>query len=379
VTIWNSVPALMELFVEHVSRRPEQAPPALRLAMLSGDWIPLGLPDQIRGLREGVQVVSLGGATEASIWSILFPVEEVAPDWKSIPYGWPMRNQRFHVLDHRLEPCPDWVPGDLFIGGVGLARGYWRDEARTAASFFVHPVTGERLYRTGDRGRYLDGGVIEFLGREDLQVKVQGHRIELGEIEAALSRHPGVRSSVVTAVGAPRGNKRLVGYFVPEDGADVDVGAVRVFLRERLPDHMVPPVLVPLPALPLSSNGKVDRRALPALEVGTADAHVAARTPTERALVEVWSALLRLPRIGVRDDFFALGGDSVLAIQLLTRVRDAFRVELPLRQLFEGLTIERLAEIIGSAAVVAEPAPIRRLSRSAHRLEPARLDGVAHE
>jgi amino acid adenylation domain-containing protein len=381
VTIWNSVPALMELFVDHVSRRPEHAPRALRLAMLSGDWIPLGLPDQVRRLRdEGVQVVSLGGATEASIWSILFPVDEIAPDWRSIPYGRPMRNQRFHVLDRQLEPCPEWVPGDLFIGGVGLAQGYWRDEARTSASFLVHPTTGERLYRTGDRGRWLPDGTIEFLGREDFQVKVQGHRIELGEIEATMALHPGIRSSVVTAVGDPRGNKRLVGYFVAEDGVAVEVAALRTFLRERLPDHMVPPVLMALEALPLSSNGKVDRRALPEPEGGGGDGYQAPRTPTERALAETWSSLLRVPRVGVHDDFFGLGGDSVLAIQLLSRVRDTFRVELPLRRLFEGLTVERLGQAVDSATAQAAARPaIARLSRAAHRMEPAVLDQAAHE
>ena len=216
VTVWNSVPALMQMLVEYASGRTEVLPQSLRLVLLSGDWIPLGLPDQIKALVEGVQVISLGGATEASIWSNLYPIEEVDPEWKSIPYGRPMVNQRFYVLNEFMEDCPDWVPGQLYIGGAGLAKGYWRDEEKTKDSFIVHPRTGEWLYRTGDLGRYLPDGNIEFFGREDFQIKIRGYRIELGEIEATLKQHPGVHDSVVKALGDPRGDKRLVAYVIPD-------------------------------------------------------------------------------------------------------------------------------------------------------------------
>ncbi|HBL30250.1 MAG TPA: non-ribosomal peptide synthetase, partial [Acidobacteria bacterium] len=165
VTLWNSVPALLELLLEHSEGAGGAIPETLRLALLSGDWLPLDVASRLRRQVPAAQVVSLGGATEASIWSILHPVGEVAPEWKSIPYGKPMVNQTFHVLDARLQPRPEWVPGDLYIGGVGLARCYWGDAEKTAASFLVHPESGERLYRTGDLGRYLPGGDIEFLGR----------------------------------------------------------------------------------------------------------------------------------------------------------------------------------------------------------------------
>lgn len=215
VTLWNTVPALFEMLVEHVSGRPDLLTPPLRLALLSGDWIPLSLPDRARQALPGIQVVSLGGATEASIWSILYPVAEVVRDWKSIPYGRPMLNQSFSVLDGQLEARPVWVSGQLYIGGIGLALGYWRDEERTRASFIRHPRTGERLYRTGDLGRYLPDATIEFLGREDFQVKIHGYRIELGEIESTLSQHPAVRECVVAAPGSPQGARRLVAYVVP--------------------------------------------------------------------------------------------------------------------------------------------------------------------
>jgi amino acid adenylation domain-containing protein/non-ribosomal peptide synthase protein (TIGR01720 family)/FkbM family methyltransferase len=271
ITIWNSVPALMQMLVDYIAGRGGRLPSALRLVLLSGDWVPVGLPDQIRALGDDIQVISLGGATEAAIWSILYPITDVDPDWTSIPYGSPMMNQQFHVLNAALEPCPVWVPGQLYIGGIGLAQGYWRDPVKTAERFVpnpfpdcrlqiadcsipqsaregrwpladgsipqsaregrwpmadgsvpqsaicnLHSAIGERLYKTGDLGRYLPDGTIEFLGREDFQVKVQGHRIELGEIEAALAEHALVRSVVVTALGDPRGSRRLVAYVVPD-------------------------------------------------------------------------------------------------------------------------------------------------------------------
>jgi len=215
VTLWNSVPALMQMFAEYAADRGAAPLSALRAVMMSGDWIPVALPDQVRKLAPAARVISLGGATEASIWSVLYPIEAVDPAWKSIPYGRPMDNQTMEVLDSRLAPRPVWVPGDLYIGGIGLAQGYWRDEEKTRASFIVHPETGERLYRTGDLARWLPDGQLEFLGREDSQVKVQGFRIELGEIETALERHPAVRQGIALAVGA--GNaRRLVACVVPQ-------------------------------------------------------------------------------------------------------------------------------------------------------------------
>jgi amino acid adenylation domain-containing protein len=218
VTVWNSVPALMEMMVSYLEGCGETLPPSLRLVLLSGDWIPVSLPDRIRALAPGARaprIISLGGATEASIWSIFHPVEQVDPAWQSIPYGKPLANQSFAVLNGLLEPCPVWVPGNLYIGGIGVAKGYWGDEERTAASFIVHPQSGERLYRTGDLGRYLPDGTIEFLGREDFQVKIGGYRIELGEIEATLRRHPAVHEALVMARRDGPGERRLVAYVVP--------------------------------------------------------------------------------------------------------------------------------------------------------------------
>jgi pyochelin synthetase len=220
VTLWNSVPAQLQMLHDYLSTalpatNAPVEPLALRLAMLSGDWIPVALPDQIRTRIPGLRVVSLGGATEAAIWSIAYPIERVDPAWSSIPYGRPLTNQTFHVLDSALRPRPDWATGELYIGGVGVALGYLDDPEKTAARFVTHPETGERLYRTGDLGRYLPSGDIEFLGRDDLQVKIRGYRIELAEVEAALGACPGVGASAVVVDGDQPLERRLVGFLEP--------------------------------------------------------------------------------------------------------------------------------------------------------------------
>nr|UYH37521.1 amino acid adenylation domain-containing protein [Myxococcaceae bacterium MCy9487] len=223
VTVWNSVPALMELYLSALERLQEQPPTSLRLALLSGDWIPLSLPSRLAAVAPRARMISLGGATEASIWSIAYPIDRVEPGWQSIPYGRPLTNQRFHVLDADLRPRPSGVAGELFIGGVGLAQGYWRDEQKTRERFILHPVTGERLYRTGDLGRYGPDGTLEFLGREDEQVKVNGFRVELGEIRAALLEHPRIKDAVLTATGERFEAKKLAAYLVlKEDAAAPD-------------------------------------------------------------------------------------------------------------------------------------------------------------
>lgn len=227
VTVWNTVPALLQMLVEYSEGRAELAHTPVRLAMLSGDWIPVDLHRRVARLWHDTKVFSLGGATEASIWSIDYPIEAVDPEWTSIPYGKPLSNQTYHVLNETLEPCPVWVPGQLYIGGIGLAKGYWRDSVKTDASFIVHPDSGERIYKTGDLGRYLPDGNIEFLGREDFQVKVNGYRIELGEVEAAMLQHPAVREVVVVAPGKTKETRQLVAYFVARQLESTDAESLK--------------------------------------------------------------------------------------------------------------------------------------------------------
>ncbi|RKS09343.1 amino acid adenylation domain-containing protein [Nocardiopsis sp. Huas11] len=266
VTLWNTAPALMEMLVEYAEIDPDLARTALadlRLVFLSADWIPVTLPDRLRALAPHAQVVSLGGATEGSIWSICYPVEEVDPGWPSIPYGRALRGQSFHIIDAATgAPSPVGVPGELFIGGDGLARGYIGDPAQTAERFIDHPVLG-RLYHTGDMGRWRADGNIEFLGRLDRQVKIRGHRIELGEVESALDRVPGVRHAVAMSMRGPDDRPRLVAFLIESETSPAPEDERLIgLLRERVPDYMVPSRIVRMARFPVTDNGKIDYKAL---------------------------------------------------------------------------------------------------------------------
>ncbi|MEW9532626.1 amino acid adenylation domain-containing protein [Microbispora sp. NPDC049125] len=361
VTFWNSVPALIEVLVNHLEGLPDAgdvlAP--LRLAVLAGDWIPVTLPDRLRALARDVRVIGSGGPTETCVWSVIYPIEEVDPDWASIPYGKPMSNQRYHVLDDKLRPRPVWVPGQIHIGSpVGLAHGYWRDEERTAAKFFPLPGTGERVYASGDMGRYLPDGNIEILGREDFQVKIQGYRIELGEIEAALADHPAVDRAVVVAAGATRHSRRLVAFITTVAGEAPDIAEVQRFAAETLPSYMVPGTVVPLDAMPLTGNGKVDRLTLTAMAEDAGSTKTTEFVPPQSALEQavawLWSDLLQVEQVGLDDHFFQLGGDSVKATALVGRVRELFGAELGLRTVFAEPTLSQICEALANDPVTGE-------------------------
>jgi acyl-coenzyme A synthetase/AMP-(fatty) acid ligase/acyl carrier protein len=296
-----------------------------------------------------MQVISLGGATEASVWSIYYPVGDVEPEWSSIPYGMPLTNQKIYVLNSFLEPCPYWVQGDLYIGGIGVAKGYWGDETKTSASFITHPRTGERLYRTGDLGRLLPTGYVEFMGRNDNQVKVRGYRIELGEIESALNKLDGVQACVVVVKGDTSETRQLIAYVVPEAGHQLSNEQLAGQLQASLPHYMVPGTFAIMESLPLTSNGKIDRKSLPSLDQAEAtgqQAYVAPRNVTEEKIAELWQELLAVERVGVYDNFFNLGGNSLNASRLLYRIHDVFEVELPLSQLFEATTVADVALLV---------------------------------
>jgi amino acid adenylation domain-containing protein len=347
VTIWNTVPALMQLLVEQAG--PGEAAQSLRLIMLSGDWIPVNLPGDIRTKWPDAKIVSLGGATEASIWSILYPIENVDSKWTSVPYGRPMLNQSFHVLNQSFAPCPVWVPGQLYIGGIGLAKGYWRDEQKTRASFVTDPATGQMLYRTGDLGRYLPDGNIEFLGREDFQVKVQGHRIELGEIEVRLQEHEGVETCVVVVQADDHSERRLVAYAVPKPGVKLESSELRGYLRAKLPEYMVPSAFLLLERFPLTANGKLDRLALPTpsrIGVVSDAGPTAPRDMLELQLTKLWEKVLGYHPVGLRDNFFDLGGHSLTAVRLFSELRQITGQSLPLSALFQAPTVEQLASLL---------------------------------
>ncbi|MET0406382.1 MAG: amino acid adenylation domain-containing protein, partial [Cystobacter sp.] len=346
VSIWNSVPTLMEMLVDTAESRGERLPESLRLVMMSGDWIPVTLPDRIRRLaRRDIQIISLGGATEGSVWSILHPIGPVEPSARSIPYGRPMLNQRFHVLDEALSPRPDYVPGELFIGGLGVARGYFRDEVRTAERFILHPTTHERLYRTGDLGRFLPGGDIEFLGRKDFQVKVAGHRVELGEIEAALLRHPSLKDAVVAAPGE-RTARRLVAYVVVAEGQRAPSDeSLQTFLGATLPPYMVPGLFMHLERLPLSANGKVERNALPEPIASVSRPPETSQGQGGALLAQVLqlvAQVLRLPHVEEQDSLRRLGASSVELIKLASLLEQQLGIR---PRLAEFLMLRTPAEI----------------------------------
>jgi amino acid adenylation domain-containing protein/non-ribosomal peptide synthase protein (TIGR01720 family)/FkbM family methyltransferase len=346
ITFWDSAPAALEQTVPFLAGIDPLAGSALRLVFLSGDWIPVTLPDRIRDRFPGARLISLGGATEATVWSNVFPIDEVDPLWTSIPYGRPIENARYHVLDDRFTPCPVGVEGDLFIGGVCLAGGYAGAPELTAYKFLPDSwgaLPGERLYRTGDRARYRPDGNLEFLGRRDSQVKLRGFRVELGEIEAALARHPGVRETAVLVREDHPGEKRLVAYLAAKEGSAPSSAELREYLSARLPEYMVPTAWVFIPGLPVTSNGKLDRRALPLPDYSAAADPVAPRTPTEMALAALWAEVLSVDAIGVGNHFFDLGGHSLLGTQLLSRISTEFSVKMPLRELFAFPTLAEMA------------------------------------
>ncbi|WP_330456386.1 amino acid adenylation domain-containing protein [Streptomyces sp. NBC_00820] len=344
VTVWNSVPMLLEMLVAAVGSAGVLAS-SLRLALVSGDWVGLDLKSRLVRVGSGCRLVALGGATEAGIWSNWWEVAEVPAHWVSVPYGLPLGNQRFRVVDGEGRDCPDLVAGELWIGGASLALGY-RGEPELTARKFVVGADGGRWYRTGDVGRYWADGTLEFLGRRDHQLKVSGHRVELGEIESVLETHPAVHHAVVMPVGE-RDDRRLHAFVTIRPSAltpDFDL-----FVADRLPAHARPAGYTPLDELPLTANGKVDRAALvPLVPDGPATLPPgdAPRGPVETALAALWSSVLGLPEVPRDATFFALGGDSLRATRLVQRLRHEFGGDISLRQLLGEPTIAGLAKLI---------------------------------
>jgi natural product biosynthesis luciferase-like monooxygenase protein/amino acid adenylation domain-containing protein len=316
----------------------------LRQMLVGGEALPPALARELKAALGG-EVRNMYGPTETTVWSASQPLF----DTDSVSIGRPIANTQIHIVDHAGEPLPVGVPGEIVIGGAGVARGYWKRPELTKQRFFSRNDT--RLYRTGDLGRFLPDGRIEFLGRADGQVKIRGYRVELGEIEGVLAEHAGVG---VAAVAVHDSN--LVAYVV----GDAESAALRAYLREKLPHYMLPADFVRLERLPLTPNGKLDRRALPAPSRAAAAEFVAPATPTEQALAQLWQRMLGVERIGTRDNFFDSGGHSLLAVQLLGRVHERFGIELPLKHVFERPTLAELAQAIDALAwmeTASAPAP----------------------
>ncbi len=305
-------------------------------------------------LMQGLGTVVTGdihnmyGPTETTIWSTSDLVEKSA---EKITIGRPLANNEVYLLDRKLGPMPVGITGNLHIGGQGVVRGYLNSPDLTAERFIPDKFSrraGSRLYATGDVARYLADGKVEFLGRADQQVKLRGHRIELGEIEAALDAHPAVLQSAVVLQEDARGEKRLIAYAVFEPGSLLTVSLMREFLKDRLPDYLIPSALMQLDEMPLTPNGKIHRKGLPAVEQINAGERIPEppRSRVEEALCWMWAEILGVEEVGIHDNFFEIGGHSILASQLVSRLRETFHIELSLRTFFDAPTIAKLAGII---------------------------------
>jgi amino acid adenylation domain-containing protein/non-ribosomal peptide synthase protein (TIGR01720 family) len=297
----------------------------------------------------GIILINGYGPTENATFTCCYPMITWEQIGNSVPIGYPIANTSVYILDAFLQPVPIGVTGELYTGGYGMARGYFNEPGWTAEKFIPHPFeVGTRLYRTGDLARYLPDGTIEFLGRVDRQVKIRGYRIEQGEIEVVLGQHLSVHECIVLERKNEHGDSYLVAYVTGEDGT-LESSSLRAYLRERVPEYMVPQFFVALQVFPLTPNGKVDRRALPAPENVVVDAVVAPRTPIEQSLAQIWEEVLEQPAVSIHANFFEIGGHSLLATRLISRIRAVFLIELPLRILFEKPTISELAQHVQQA------------------------------
>jgi acyl-coenzyme A synthetase/AMP-(fatty) acid ligase len=349
ITFWDSAPAALQQLVPFFPG--ETAYPihrSLRLVFLSGDWIPLKLPDHVKSAFRGVEVIGLGGATEATVWSNFYPVKQINPGWASIPYGKPIQNARYYILNSNLSLCPIGVPGDLYIGGEVTAVGYMNNPQLTADRFIPNPFEPDStgtIYKTGDLARWFPDGNIEFLGRIDHQVKIRGYRIELGELEAQLIRHPLVKECVVTArqkkqdaPTADTGSDKFLCAYIVASG-EITTSALKEYLAGMLPAYMIPAHIVKLEKMPVTPNGKLDRKALPEPEASSEAQYVPPKTEIEKVVADTWKQILKLDKIGIHDNFFDLGGNSLTVIQLNELLKETLEVDVPVVVMFERLTI----------------------------------------
>ncbi len=354
VTVWNSVPALLDMALSAAGEAPAGELQTLRTIMLSGDWIPLALAQKILADFPQANLFSLGGATEASIWSNFYPITTIDPAWKSIPYGFGLSGQQLHVLDTHGLPCPVGVTGEIHIEGYGLAEGYLNDTEKTEASFFIHD-SGRRLYRTGDLGRTMSDGAIEFLGRKDFQLKIRGHRIEAGDVEANLIRHAEIDQALVFAMPSSDGHPMLAACHT---GRPVSAADLKAWLGERLPRYMVPDLIVHVETLPLSANGKRDRKAAAALVAAAATVSAgetsapAAMAHDLAPLADLWADITGRRPSSPQDDFFQSGGNSLMAVHLSRAIAKTFDVEIGLAAIFRAPTLSGMREAIAAQASI---------------------------
>jgi acyl carrier protein len=358
VTHLQCTPSMATMLIKDQKARP--ALHRLKNLMVGGEAFPKELAAELRDLVSG-RVINMYGPTETTVWSATHDVTDAS---SNVPLGTPIANTYVYILDKNLQPVTIGAPGELVIGGDGVARGYLNRPGLTAERFIADPFKpGQRVFRTGDQARWLEEGVVEFLGRLDNQVKIRGHRVELGEIEAILARHPAIHQAVVVAREDAAGSKRLVGYVVPEEGRTPTVNELRDYVEQELPEFMVPATFMTLAAFPLTPNKKMDRNSLPVPDASRPTLRkpfVAPRTQNEAILAGFFQEALALERVGILDNFRELGGDSLSAVEIFMKIERTFKVRFPLAIFFRTPTVAGLAQelecAIGARAA-SVPAP----------------------
>jgi amino acid adenylation domain-containing protein len=381
ITIVELVPVVLTGLLDYISQlaTDERLLPHLQWMMVTGESASVELVNRWLEIYPQIKVVNAYGPTEAADDITQFIIDQPLPEnQRTVPIGKPLANLNLYILDAQMQLLPIGALGEICVSGFGVGQGYWKNSASTQRSFIPNPFTDtakplpgtdtDFIYKTGDLGRWLPDGNIEFFGRIDHQVKIRGFRIELGEIEALLSQHPLVGENVVIVREDTPGDKRLAAYIVPEishlslDSNDAAISTeaipqIRQFLKERLPEYMVPSALVLMESLPLTPSGKVDRKALPVPKTFPSELEVSfvpARTPTEQIVADIWADVLRRKNVGIYDNFFNLGGHSLLATQVISRLREAFKIDLPVRSLFENPTVINLVERIEGILAVQQ-------------------------
>ncbi|TYP74357.1 non-ribosomal peptide synthetase [Aquimarina intermedia] len=352
ITFWDSAPAMLQQVLPFLEQRREEVKEkgVLRISFSSGDWIPLALPDRMKALFDNYKFIGLGGATEATIWSNYFEVHEVKEYWKSIPYGKPIQNAKYLIVDDALNLCPIGVKGNLVIGGQCLAQSYFNEKELSAQRFIDSPFyEDEKLYYTGDMARWFEDGNIEFLGRKDSQVKIRGYRIELGEIEKTILQHPEINHVVTLVRERSKYDKYICAYYLCE--RELTKKELDVFLGEYLPSYMLPSYYVRLEEIPITNNGKINRKELP--DPSYLDKNRKLKKPstvTETKLIQTVGDLLHIDFdvISMEDDFFELGGHSILAVHLMGQIEKQFNCIISLREIFENGVLHQLVTIINS-------------------------------
>lgn len=372
ITFWDSVPTTMNYLVNELEET-DYMQEDLRLVFMSGDWIPVQLPDKIKKYFPSTEVISLGGATEGTVWSNFFPVKTVSKEWISVPYGKPITNNFFYILDDNLKPVPRGVAGELYIGGVGVARGYANDEGKTTASFKKDPfceTLGGRMYKTGDLGRMHADWNMEFIGRKDHQVKIRGYRVELGEIESQLLKYPLVREAIVETWKDSANVNYLCAYIVSSE--EIGSQLLREHLQKELPTYMIPSHFIWLDKMPLTSNGKINRKALPEPKESALalTEYKAPFTMLEKKLAEMWKVILKIEKIGVNDNFFELGAHSLHIAPFINKLHKELDVQLNIRDIFNNSTIAELSLLLSKKESVTyenlEPVPVQEYYELSH-------------